>query len=118
MEINEDFPEYVKYHDLIKELKKNKDIKGLQRYIADHILPVLVKKTDQTVNSVAGLLDIRYGRSRTDKVEDGIEDLFKSREDNHEDDDELGDMSTGCLSFDLAFRCQIIIAVDLRQNMK
>ena len=26
-------------------------------------------------------------------------------------------MSTGCLSFDLAFRCQII-AVDLRQNMK
>ena len=27
-------------------------------------------------------------------------------------------MSTDCPSFDLAFRCQIIIAVDLRQNMK
>ena len=61
-EINVEVPEYVKYHDLIKELKKNKEIKGLQRYIADHILPVLMKKTDQTVDRVAGLLDIRYGR--------------------------------------------------------
>ena len=38
--INEDVPEYVKYHDLIEELKKKKDIKGFQRYVADHILPV------------------------------------------------------------------------------
>ena len=89
MEINKDVPEYFKYHDLIEVLKKNKDIKGLQRYIADHILPVLVKKIDQTVDRVAGLLDIRYGRSRTEKVEDVIEDLFKFREDNYKDDDEL-----------------------------
>ena len=33
--------------------------------------------------------DIRYGRSGTEKVEDAIEDLFKFREDNYEDDDEL-----------------------------
>ena len=64
-EINEDVPEYIKYHDLIEELKKNKDIKGLQRYIADHILPVLIKKTDQTVDKVAELLDARYRRLRT-----------------------------------------------------
>ena len=32
--INEDVPEYVKFHDLIEELNKNKDIKGLQRYVA------------------------------------------------------------------------------------
>ena len=37
---------------------------------------------------IAGL-DKRYGRSRTEKVEDAIEDLFKFREDIHEDDDEL-----------------------------
>ena len=57
-DINEDVPEYVKYHDLIEDMKRNKDIKGLQRYIADHILPVLTKKTDQTVDKVAGLLDM------------------------------------------------------------
>ena len=33
MEINEDVPEYIKYHDLIEELKKSKEIKGLQRYM-------------------------------------------------------------------------------------
>ena len=48
-----------------------------------------MKKTDQTIDRVAGLLDIRYRRSRTEKVEDAIEDLFKFREDNYEDDDEL-----------------------------
>ena len=58
--INEDVPEYVKFHDLIEELKKNKDIKGLQRYIAEHILPVLIKKTDQTLEKVLDLLDVKY----------------------------------------------------------
>ena len=32
--IDEDVPEYVEFHDLIEELKRNKDIKGLQRYFA------------------------------------------------------------------------------------
>ena len=31
MDINDDVPEYVKYHDFMEELKKIKDIKGLQR---------------------------------------------------------------------------------------
>ena len=56
MDINEDVPKHVKYHDLIKELKRNKEIKGLQRYIADHILPVLEKKEDQTITKVTALL--------------------------------------------------------------
>ena len=57
--INEDVPEYVKFHDLIEELKKNKDIKGLQRYVAEHILPVLIKMTDQTLEKVVELLDVK-----------------------------------------------------------
>ena len=74
---------------MIEELKNNKDIKGLQRYIVDHILPVLIKKRDHTVDKVAELLDARYGRLRTDKVEEAIEDLFNFREDQYEDNDEL-----------------------------
>ena len=59
---NEDVPEYVKYHDLMEELEKNKDIKGLQKYVAEHVIPVLVMKTDQTLEKVIGLLDVKYGR--------------------------------------------------------
>ena len=77
--INEDVPEYMKFHDFIEELKKNKDIKGLQRYIAEHILPVLIKKTDQTLNKVVKLLDVKYTSSRTEKVEEAVEDLLKFR---------------------------------------
>ena len=61
----------------------------MQRYVAEHILPVLIKKTDQTIDKVAELLDARYGRLRTEKVEEAIEDLFKFREDQYEDDNEL-----------------------------
>ena len=38
-DLNEDVPEYVKYHDLIEELKRNTAIKGIQKYVTDHILP-------------------------------------------------------------------------------
>ena len=88
-EINEDIPEFARYYELIEELKKNKDIKGLQRFLADHILPVILKKDDQNVRKVITLLNERYGRTRTEKVEEAIEDLFKFREDQYEDDDEL-----------------------------
>ena len=56
-DINKDVPEYVKYHNLIEELKRNKDIKGLLQYITDHILPVLIQKQYQSVEKVAGQLD-------------------------------------------------------------
>ena len=78
---NEDLPEFVKYHELIEELKKNKDIKGLQKFLADHILTVILNKSDQNVKKVISLLNKRYGRTRTEKVEEAIEDLFKFRED-------------------------------------
>ena len=44
--INEDVPEYIKYHNLMRELKTNNQIKGIQKYVAEHIIPVLINKTD------------------------------------------------------------------------
>ena len=41
------------------------------------------------MDKVTRLLDSRYRRTRTEKVEEAIEDLFKFREDQYEDDDEL-----------------------------
>ena len=88
-QINEDIPEFAKYHELIEELKRNKEIRGLQKFLAEHILPVIETKDDQNVKKVVTLLEERYGRTRTEKVEEAIEDLFKFREGNYEDDDEL-----------------------------
>ena len=45
-------------------------------------MTVLVKK-------VVTLLNERYGRTHTEKVEKAREDLSKFREDNYDDDDEL-----------------------------
>ena len=58
--INEDVPEYVKYHDLMAEMKKNKDIKGIQKYDVEHVIPVLVRQQDQTLEKVIGLPDVKY----------------------------------------------------------
>ena len=73
----------------MEELKRNKEIKGLQKFLAEHILPIIKTKDDQNVKNVVTLLNERYSRTRTEKVEEAIEDLFKFREDNYEDDDEL-----------------------------
>ena len=45
-EINEDLPKFAKYQNVIEELKKNKDMKGLQKFLADHILTVILNKND------------------------------------------------------------------------
>ena len=72
MGINEEVIEHFKYHDSMEELKKNTEVKGIQRYVAKHIIPVLINKNDQTLDRVVGLLDIKYGRSCTEKVKDVI----------------------------------------------
>ena len=59
------------------------------RYIAKHIVPVLIKKKDQTIDKVVILLDVKYGRTRTEKVKECVDDLLKLQEDQYEADDEL-----------------------------
>ena len=48
-QIKKDIPEFAKYHELIEDLMKNKEIKGLQGFLAEHILPVVLKKEDQNI---------------------------------------------------------------------
>ena len=71
-------------------MKTNKEIKGLPRHIDEHVLPVLVKKQDQTIDKVLGLLDVKYGRTRTEKIEEYVDNILKFREDQYEDDGERG----------------------------
>ena len=62
-EVNEDVPTNTKYQDFVENLKLNKDIKGLPRFVGEHVLPVLEKKQDQNVKRVLKLLDVKYGRT-------------------------------------------------------
>ena len=70
----EEIPEYVKYQDLIESLKTNKEIKGLPKYVGEHILPILDKKTGQTMKKVLEILALKYGQTRTEKIKDFMDD--------------------------------------------
>ena len=70
LDILEKISEYVKYADLMESLKTNKEIKGLPKYVGEHILPILEKKTDQTMKRVLEILALKYGRTRVGKIED------------------------------------------------
>ena len=88
-EVNEDVPTNTKYQDFVENLKMNKDVKGLPRFVGEHVLPVLEKKQDQNVKKVLELLDVKYGRTRIEKVEECVKDWLEFKEDQFEEEDEL-----------------------------
>ena len=64
----------------MESLNINKDIKDLPQYVGEHILPVLEKKTNQTIKKLLDLLDVKYSRTRTEKVKEYVEDWLKFKE--------------------------------------
>ena len=58
----------------MESLKTNKEIKGLPRYLGEHVLPTLEKKIDQMMAKLLDLLALKYGRTRTEKIEEIMED--------------------------------------------
>ena len=59
-----DVPENTQFQDLVESLKHNKDIKGLAKYVGEHILTTLNTVVKQKVKEVIDHLEIRYGRTR------------------------------------------------------
>ena len=84
-----EIPEHVIYADLIESLKTNKEIKGLQKYVGEHILPVLEVVEDHTITKVLEILTLKYGRTWVEMVEDFMDDWSKFKDDHYEDDAEL-----------------------------
>ena len=74
---------------MVESLKTNKDVKGLPRYVGEHVLPALDKKTDQTIAKVLDLLSLKYRRTKTVKIEEMMEDWINFRSDQFEDDGEF-----------------------------
>ena len=66
---NEDVTEHSGYHDIVEGLETNTDIKGLPRNVNDHLLKLLEKKEDQTLNKILECLAKKFGRSRLEKME-------------------------------------------------
>ena len=89
LDVLKEIPEHVKYADLVENLKTNKEIKGLQKYVREHILPILETKEDQTLKKVLEILTLKYGRARVEKIEDLMDDWLKFKDDHYEDDSEL-----------------------------
>ena len=88
-DVLEEVPEHVKYADLIESLKTNTQIKGLPKYIGEHVLPVLETKVDQTLKKVLDILILKYGHTRVEQIEDFMEDWSKFKDEQYEDDGEL-----------------------------
>ena len=66
-----------------------KDIKNLPRYIAERILPVLDRKTDQNVKKAFEILEVKYKRSHTEKIEECVDDILKFWKDQYEEEGDL-----------------------------
>ena len=88
-EIKKNVPENTKYQDLIESLKANKKIKGLPKFVGEHILTVLKNVDDQVMKKVLEILKIKYGRSRMEKVEEGIRNRLGFKESEYEEEDEF-----------------------------
>ena len=80
-DVLEEVPEHVKYADLIESLKTNTHIKGLSKYVGEHVLLVLETKVDHTLKKVLEILILKYSRTRVEKIKDFMEDWSKFRDD-------------------------------------
>ena len=87
--MNKEILEFMKYHNFMESIKANKDIKDLPRYIREHVLLVIEKKQDQIIKTALELLEVKYGRSRTEKIKEFVKDILKFKEDQYKEDGKL-----------------------------
>ena len=88
MEMNKDLSEAVRYQDVIESLKMNKEIEGLAKYIGEHVIGKLDTIEKQKVKGIIELLDLKYGRTRLEELEELMEDWIKFNFNEHESEEE------------------------------
>ena len=86
---NRDVPENTKFQDLVETLKDNKVIKGLGKYVGEHILKALNTVETQTVAQVVAILKRKYGRTRMENLEELIMDWLAFKGNDYEDEYEF-----------------------------
>ena len=83
MEMNKDVSEAVRYLDVIESLKVNKEIEGLAKYVGEHVIGKLDTIEKQKVKEIIKLLNIKYGRTRLEELEELMEDWIKFNFNEH-----------------------------------
>ena len=61
---------------------------GLEKYVGEHILPVLDTAEMQTVQSIIGILKRNYGKTRMEEVEELVIEWMNFKPNDYEDEDE------------------------------
>ena len=77
-------PESTHFQDLVESLKHNREIKGLTKYVGEHILTTL-----NTVRAKGEESNRLLGRKVLEKLEKLVKDFLKFREDNYKNQDAL-----------------------------
>ena len=84
MENNKELPQAIRYQEVIESLKINKEIEGLAVYIGEHVIEKLDTIEKQTVKNLVDLLDIKFGRTRLEELEEMMEDWIRFHFNEHE----------------------------------
>ena len=67
----------------------NKEVKGLAKYVGEHILPVLKTVECQTIKDIIECLEKIYGRTRLEKLGKLMLDWMNFKDDDYNDEDDL-----------------------------
>ena len=81
-------PEPARYQEVIESMKQNKNIEGLAKYTGEHIVGKLDTTETQTIKEILKLLDIKYGRTRLEELEELMEDWIKFNFNEHDNEEE------------------------------
>ena len=64
----------------------NKEIKGLEKFVSEHVLKTLSTLEKQKVKEIIACLEEIYGRTRLEKMEELVLDWIGFRDDDYEDE--------------------------------
>ena len=70
----------------MESLNINKEVKGLAKFVGNHILPVLNTAEHQTVKDIIDCLEKKYGRTRLEKL---VSYWMKFKENDFDDRDDF-----------------------------
>ena len=79
--------EVDKYHELIEDLKKNKEIEGLAQYVNDQIVETCNDEKEQNIKRILEILKDKFGKTELEKIEQLCDLLMNINIDNQDADD-------------------------------
>merc|ERR1712114_170615 len=85
---NKDMPEPARYQEVIESIKQNKNIEDLARYAGEHIVGTLDTAERQNIKEILKLLDIKYGRTRLEELEEQMEEWIKFNFNEHDSEED------------------------------